>query len=115
MVRSALAIVRRALPAYSHVCSPKKFTQHQLFAGLGLKSFLKTDYRGLAAHLTDHPVWTQTVLELRCVPHYTTFQKAAHRLLAWPQVRRLLGASIRMQYSCDLLMRFVRLSSNHRF
>ena len=69
-----------------------------MFAGLVLKSFLKTDYRGLAAHLIDHPVLTQTVLELRCVPHYTTFQKATRRLLALPQVRRLLGASIRMQY-----------------
>ena len=63
-----------------------------------LKNFLKTDYRGEAAHLTDHPVLTQTVLELRCVPHYTTFQKASRRLLAWPQVRKLLGASIRMQF-----------------
>ena len=98
VVRTALAMARRALPAYSHVCSPKKFTQHQLFAGLVLKNFLKTDYRGLAAHLSDHPVLTQTVLELRCVPHYTTFQKASRRLLALPKVRRLLGASIRMQY-----------------
>ena len=95
---AALAMARRALPAYSHVCSPKKFTQHQLFACLVLKNFLKTDYRGVAAHLTDHPVLTQTVLELRCVPHYTTFQKASRRLLAWPQVRKLLGASIRMQF-----------------
>ena len=95
---AALAMARRALPAYSHVCSPKKFTQHQLFACLVLKNFLKTDYRGVAAHLTDHPVLTQTVLELRCVPHYTTFQKASRRLLAWPQVRKLLGASIRMLF-----------------
>ena len=76
VVRTALAMARWALPAYAHACSPKKFTQHQLFACLVLKNFLKTDYRGLAAHLTDHPVLTQTVLELCCVPHYTTFQKA---------------------------------------
>ncbi|MGH8595742.1 MAG: transposase, partial [Gammaproteobacteria bacterium] len=94
----ALNMARRALPAYSHVCSPKKFTQHQLFACLVLKNFLKTDYRGLAAHLADHPVLVQCVLELRCVPHYTTFQKASRRLLALPKVRKLLGASIRMQF-----------------
>src|SRR6476661_8182946 len=98
VILAAYAVAREALPAYSHVCSPKKFTQHQLFACLVLKRFLKTDYRGLAAHLTDHPVLTQTVLELRCVPHYTTFQKAARRLLALHKVRRLLGASIRMQF-----------------
>jgi Transposase DDE domain len=98
VVFSSWAMARRALPAYSHVCSPKKFTQHQLFACLVLKNFLKTDYRGLAAHLTDHPSLTQTVLELRCVPHFTTFQKASRRWLALPKVRRLLGASIRMQF-----------------
>ena len=29
------------------------FIQHQLFAVLALKSFLKTDYRGVAQHLAD--------------------------------------------------------------
>jgi hypothetical protein len=38
--------IRRALLLYSHRNSPKKFTQHQLFACLVLKSFLRTDYRG---------------------------------------------------------------------
>jgi hypothetical protein len=36
---AALATAQRALPLYSHRCSPKKFTQHQLFACLVLKSF----------------------------------------------------------------------------
>ena len=52
---AALATAERALPAYSHRNSPKKFTQHQLFACLVLKNFLKTDYRGLVAHLADSP------------------------------------------------------------
>jgi hypothetical protein len=52
---AALATARRALPEYAHRYSPKKFTQHQLFAGLVLKNFLRTDYRGLAAHLADNP------------------------------------------------------------
>lgn len=50
----ALATARRSLPAYSHKNSPKTFTQHQLFACLALKNFLKTDYRGIVAHLADH-------------------------------------------------------------
>lgn len=52
---AALATARRVLPAYSHVCSPRKFTQHQLFACLALKNFLKTDYRGVTAQLADNP------------------------------------------------------------
>ena len=68
---AALATARRALPPYSHACSPKKFTQHQLFACLVLKSFLKTDYRGVVAHLADSPALVET-LELATVPHYTT-------------------------------------------
>jgi len=52
---AALAVAELALPLYSHRCSPKKFTQHQLFACLVLKCCLKTDYRGVAAHLVDCP------------------------------------------------------------
>lgn len=71
---------REALPAYSHRFRPKKFTQHQLVACLVLKEFLRTDYRGLAAHLADHPDLVR-LIDLQAVPHYTTFQKAADRLL----------------------------------
>lgn len=94
---AALATARRALPAYSHLCSPKKFTQHQLFACLVLKNFLKTDYRGVVAHLADHPSLVE-LLQLRCVPHFTTLQKASRRLLACGRVRRLLTSTIRLHY-----------------
>jgi probable HAF family extracellular repeat protein len=90
---AALATAERALPLYSHRYSPKKFTQHQLFACLVLKSFLKTDYRGLAAHLADCPSLLE-VLKLSTVPHYTTLQKAARRLLAATPARRLLDATV---------------------
>ena len=50
---AAMAVARRSLPEYAHRYSPKKFTQHQLFACLVLKNFLRTDYRGVAAHLAD--------------------------------------------------------------
>ena len=49
----------RALPAHRHKFSPKKFTQPQLVACLVLKEFLRLDYRGLAAHLADHPDLTR--------------------------------------------------------
>ncbi|KKM11148.1 hypothetical protein LCGC14_1721290 [marine sediment metagenome] len=47
----ALDIGREALPRYSHLCSPKKFTQPQLFACLVLKEFFRTDYRGIMGML----------------------------------------------------------------
>jgi len=93
---AALATAREALPLYSHRHSPKKFTQHQLFACLVLKCFLKTDYRGVVAHLTDCSSLVET-LGLISVPHYTTLQKAARRLLTAASARRLLDATVREQ------------------
>jgi hypothetical protein len=54
VVRMALEVARRALPADSHRLSPKKFTQHQLFACLVLKEFLRTDYRGVETLLSEN-------------------------------------------------------------
>ena len=54
VARAALAAAQRVLPFYTHPNSPKKFTQHQLFACLVLKNFFKTDYRGVVAQLEDH-------------------------------------------------------------
>ena len=93
---AALATARRALPPYSHRCSPKVFTQHQLFAALVLKNFLKTDYRGVVAHLHDNPSLAAT-LGLKKTPHFTTLQKASQRLLAAPRARRLLDATVRQR------------------
>lgn len=96
VVLAALATARRALPAYSHRCSPKKFTQHQLFACLALKNFLKTNYRGVAAHLKDHAKLVEA-LELKKIPHCTTVDKAAKRLLKSAAARRLLEATVRLR------------------
>ena len=71
---------KRALPPYGHRFSPKKFTQHQLFACLTLKEFLKLDYRGVWELLRDSSD-LGAVIELQDVPHWTTIQKAADRLL----------------------------------
>ena len=80
VMMTAYATAQRALPAYAHRFSPKKFTQHQLFACLVLKEFLKTDYRGLVGVLVDCSDLCAAI-ELEQVPHFTTFQKAADRLL----------------------------------
>lgn len=90
---TAWGVAKAVLPAYSHRFSPKKFTQHQLFACLVLKAFLKTDYRGLATVLKDSPTWCEAI-ELETVPHWTTFQKAARRLLRSQPVAGLLDETV---------------------
>jgi hypothetical protein len=97
VARTALEAAQRVLPFYTHPNSPKKFTQHQLFACLVLKNFLKTDYRGVVAQLDDHPE-LRNVLRLDSVPHFTTLQKASRRLLASEPVRRVLESTIAMRY-----------------
>jgi hypothetical protein len=94
VAREALAVAQSTLRTYTHKFSPKKFTQPQLFACLVLKTFLRTDYRGLTAHLTDHAE-LRDALGLQTVPHYTTPQKASRRLLQQPRARRLFRTTIR--------------------
>ena len=96
VLRAALAVARQSLPAYSHRYSRKTYTQHQLFACLVLKNFLKTDYRGVTAQLQDCPA-LQELLDLGQVPHYTTLQKAARRLLKTAPAKKLLEATVREQ------------------
>jgi hypothetical protein len=92
----AMLVAEKAFPRYCHKNSPKKFTQQQLFACLVLKSFLRLDYRGVAAHLSDCPD-LQNAIGLLRVPHFTTIQKAAQRLLLSPFVNRLLERTIQLQ------------------
>lgn len=96
VLRVALEVARRALPAYSHRCSPKKFTQHQLFACLVLRNFLKTDYRGVVAQLQESPRLAE-MIGLEQIPHYTTLQKASKKLLASQRAKRLLNATVHAQ------------------
>ena len=91
----ALAVARDALPAYAHRFSPQKFTQHQLFACLALKVFFKTDYRGIVRMLEDLPDLCCT-LGIQSIPHFTTLQKAARRLLVSVPANRLLDATLSM-------------------
>src|SRR5215831_5635866 len=80
LAREALAVAREALPDYSCATSRHDFTQAQLFAILALKTFLKTDYRGVVAFLDDFPELRQD-LGLAKVPHHSTLCYAEQRLL----------------------------------
>ena len=76
----ACRLAREAPPAYSCPTSRHDFTQAQLFALLALKTFFKTDYRGVAQLLTDFADLRED-LGLDKVPHYSTLCYAASRLL----------------------------------
>jgi len=76
----ALRLAQESLPAYSSKFSRKDYTQHQLFALLTLKTFFKTDYRGLTQMLLDFAELREE-LGLGIVPHYSTLCYAAKRLL----------------------------------
>ena len=79
VAREALRVAQEALPAYSSKYSRKDYTQHQLFALLALKTFFKTDYRGLTQMLADFAELRQD-LALDQIPHYSTLCYAAGRL-----------------------------------
>ncbi len=89
----AVRVGERVLPRYAHRCAPKKFTQPQLFACLVLKTFFDTDYRGIEAILRDTPA-LRDAIGIDAVPHFTTLQKTAARLLRFAAVRRLLSAML---------------------
>ncbi len=80
VAREALALAREALPEYTSARSRKDFTAHQLFAVLALKTFFRTDYRGIAQLLADFADLRED-LGLEKVPHYSTLCYAAGRLL----------------------------------
>jgi hypothetical protein len=80
VAQEALRLARDAMPAYSSKYSRHDFTQHQLFALLALKTFFKTDYRGLIVMLEDFGELRDD-LNLDKVPHYSTLCKALARLL----------------------------------
>src|SRR5436305_4635746 len=80
VAREALRLAKDALPAYSSPYSRKDYTQHQLFAILALKTFLRTDYRGVAQFLADFAD-LRADLGLTEVPHYSTLCYAGKRLL----------------------------------
>jgi hypothetical protein len=98
------------LALYSHRFSPKKFTQPQLFACLVLKEFCRRDYRGVVALLEDLPDLCREI-DLQDVPHFTTLQKAAKRLLRIQFVRPLLSATLQQARKCKLSRKRLQLAA----
>lgn len=80
VAQEALRLAQESLPPYSALTSRKDYTSHQLFAILALKTFLKTDYRGVVAFLKDFTE-LQDDLGLAQVPHFSTLKYAHDRLL----------------------------------
>ena len=106
----ALATARACLPEYSHRFSPQKFTQHQLFACLVLKAFFKLNYRGVSQLLDDFAE-IRNQIGLKSVPHYTTLQKAAGRLLKTANFRCLLRQTVRSARRSKKILSPVKLAA----
>ena len=98
------------MPEYSHPCSPKKFTQHQLFACLVLKEFFKLDYRGVEALLVDSDS-LRAIIDLRVAPDFTTLHKACRRLLRLPVCNQLLDETIAVAKRTPLLQSPVKVAA----
>jgi hypothetical protein len=94
LARHAHLVGCQSLRAFSHPFSPQRYTQPQLFTCLVLKTFFKTDYRGIVALLQDHSD-LRAILGLSQIPHFTTLHKACRRLLIQRRARRLFRATIR--------------------
>jgi Transposase DDE domain len=77
---------------------------------LVLKEFLKLDYRKLHALLVDTPDLCEAI-ELQEVPHFTTFQKAAKRLLRTKPAQRLLDETVEMGVVLRRLKKRVALAA----
>ena len=80
VAREALRLAREGMPAYPSPFSRRDFTQHQLFALLAVKTFRKTDYRGVVQARADFAE-LRADLGLTAVPHYSTLCYAEQRLL----------------------------------
>ncbi|MEK7625620.1 MAG: IS5 family transposase [Patescibacteria group bacterium] len=107
VARVAYEAAQKAIPAYSHAKSPKKFTQPQLIACLVLRQFFKTDYRGTQAILEDSTD-LRKALELTRVPDYTTLHKAAQKFGKADIMRKLFVSTIGMAAAIGLLVAPVR-------
>lgn len=110
ILQVAYALGKQQLPTYWHRFSPKKFTLPQLFACLVLKEFLRLDYRKLSALLEDAPSLA-AVIALEQVPHFSTFQKAAARLLVSRRAQLLLDETVRAATQSRVMRRNVALAA----
>lgn len=110
ILQVAHALGKERLPKYWHRFSPKKFTVAQLFACLVLKEFFRLDYRKLSALLEDAPS-LRAVVGLERVPHFSTFQKAAARLLVSRRVQWLLDETVRAATTSRIMKKSVAMAA----
>ncbi len=110
VARVAYANAKSSLPAYHHIKSPKKFTSHQLVACLVLKEFFTTDYRGIEEILRDSSD-LQDILDLKEIPHYTTLQKAAHRLTNKNTLDKLIKGILSTAIKAKIMKKNISLSA----
>src|SRR4029078_574618 len=110
VLQAAHAVGQRRLPAYSHRFSPKKFTLPQLFACLVLTEFLRLSYCKPLWLLEDAPSFAAAI-GLKSVPHFSTFQKAADRLLLAGHARRLLDETVVAAQRVGVLKKKVPLAA----
>jgi hypothetical protein len=94
IVRLASRLARRRLSDYSHVNSPKKFTQPQLFACLILKAYLGCTYRRVEELLILMPA-VREAIGLCEVPRFTTLQTFADRAEIMPLIDGVLASIAR--------------------
>ena len=106
----AYAAAQRTLPPFSHLKSPKKFTQPQLVACLVLKEFFRTDYRGISEILGDSSD-LQKILELEEIPHYTTLQKAAKRFTDKRTIEKLLHTTLAIATQAKAMKKTIALAA----
>jgi len=102
VAQAAYLAGQKALPKYAHKFSRRDFTCAQLFAILVLRKFFKQDYRGTIEYLAE---WAELreILELHDkLPHFTTPQKAAAKLLKDPLLRKLLNQTVAECYKKSL-------------
>jgi len=107
VLQVACLVAAQALPKYSHRCSPKKFTHHQLFAYLVLKDFYDLSYRAVVALLEDCSDLRE-VIELEVARYFTALQKAARRLLVVRSFRKRLAITLKQAQSRRILRCRVR-------
>jgi hypothetical protein len=110
ILQVAHALGKQRLRTYWHRFSPKKFTLPQLFACLVLKEFLRLDYRKLSALLEDAPSLAAAI-QLTQVPHFSTFQKAAARLLVFRRAQLLLDETVRAATQSRVMRKHVALAA----
>ena len=102
LAQLSFQVAQESLPAYAHKFSPKRYTQHQLFAILALRQFFKTDYRGIVVLLDE---WSElrSTLGLKQMPNYSTLCYAEQRLMTQPMFEQILYQTIQQAQAQKLI------------